>query len=99
MPLAVPSAREKPAHDEATRLTCLPLLVLSAMRPRQWIKNLFVLAPILFTGKIGEFSLLARALAAAGCFCGLSGAVYLVNDLCDRRRDALHPTKKRRPIA
>jgi 4-hydroxybenzoate polyprenyltransferase len=74
-------------------------LVLKAMRPRQWFKNLFVLAPILFTGKLGDLYLLARALAAAGCFCGLSGAVYLVNDLCDRRRDALHPLKCKRPIA
>jgi 4-hydroxybenzoate polyprenyltransferase len=74
-------------------------LVVKAMRPRQWLKNVFVLAPILFTGKIGELPLLLRTLAATGCFCGLSGAIYLVNDLCDRHRDALHPTKKRRPIA
>jgi 4-hydroxybenzoate polyprenyltransferase len=74
-------------------------LVLTAMRPRQWPKNLFVLAPVLFTGKLGDPGLLLRSLAAAACFCGLSGAVYLVNDLCDRRRDALHPVKRHRPVA
>jgi 4-hydroxybenzoate polyprenyltransferase len=63
------------------------------------MKNLFVLAPILFTGKAGELGLVARALVATGCFCGLSGAVYLVNDLLDRKRDALHPVKRRRPLA
>jgi 4-hydroxybenzoate polyprenyltransferase len=77
----------------------LAALSLIAMRPRQWIKNLFVLAPIVFTGKLGDPHLLLRVLAAVGCFCGLSGAVYLVNDLFDRKRDALHPVKCRRPIA
>jgi 4-hydroxybenzoate polyprenyltransferase len=79
--------------------TRLAAFVLRAMRPRQWLKNLFVLAPVLFTGKVGDPELFARALAAAACFCGLSGAVYLINDLCDRRRDARHPVKRKRPIA
>jgi 4-hydroxybenzoate polyprenyltransferase len=81
------------------RLARLPGLVLVAMRPRQWLKNLFVLAPVLFTGLAGDLRLLAKELAAAACFCGLSGGIYLINDLCDRRRDALHPLKRRRPIA
>jgi 4-hydroxybenzoate polyprenyltransferase len=74
-------------------------LLLVALRPRQWLKNAFVLAPILFTGKAGDPALLLRALAATACFCGLSGAVYLINDLWDRQRDALHPVKRRRPLA
>jgi 4-hydroxybenzoate polyprenyltransferase len=90
---------DMPGSAPAARLFRLPALILSAMRPRQWLKNLFVLAPILFTGKLDDLPLLLRVLAAAGCFCGLSGAVYLVNDLCDRRRDAMHPTRRRRPLA
>jgi 4-hydroxybenzoate polyprenyltransferase len=73
--------------------------LLVALRPRQWLKNLFVLAPILFTGKAGDVALLARALTATACFCGLSGVVYLFNDLLDRKRDALHPVKRHRPLA
>jgi 4-hydroxybenzoate polyprenyltransferase len=74
-------------------------LLIVAVRPRQWLKNLFVLAPILFTGKANDPALAIRVLAAAACFCGLSGIVYLINDLVDRKRDALHPVKRRRPIA
>lgn len=74
-------------------------LVVVAMRPRQWLKSLFVLAPVFFTGQAGNLRLLGKELAAALCFCGLSGGVYLLNDLCDRQRDALHPIKRRRPIA
>jgi 4-hydroxybenzoate polyprenyltransferase len=73
--------------------------LLMALRPRQWLKNLFVLAPILFTGKAGDVTLLARALTATACFCGLSGVVYILNDLLDRKRDALHPVKRHRPLA
>jgi 4-hydroxybenzoate polyprenyltransferase len=74
-------------------------LLVAAVRPRQWLKNLFVLAPVLFTGKANDPALLLRVLAAAACFCGLSGVVYLINDLLDRKRDALHPIKRRRPLA
>jgi 4-hydroxybenzoate polyprenyltransferase len=74
-------------------------LLLTALRPRQWLKNVFVLAPILFTGKAADVGLGLRAVVATACFCGLSGAVYLLNDLLDRKRDALHPVKRKRPLA
>jgi 4-hydroxybenzoate polyprenyltransferase len=77
----------------------MAVLVVMAMRPRQWLKNVFVLAPVFFTGEAGNPRLLGEEVLAALCFCGLSGGVYLVNDLFDRRRDALHPIKRRRPIA
>ncbi|HEV3258410.1 MAG TPA: decaprenyl-phosphate phosphoribosyltransferase [Gemmataceae bacterium] len=77
----------------------LAALVLKTMRPRQWSKNLFVVAPMVFAAKAGDLALVARAAAAFGCFCGLSGAAYLVNDVWDRRRDAVHPVKRRRPVA
>jgi len=88
-----------PGLGRDARLAGAPIQILAAMRPRQWLKNLFVLAPIVFTGKLAELDLLLSALGAAACFCGLSGAIYLVNDICDRHRDAAHPVKRRRPIA
>lgn len=75
------------------------VLILKSMRPRQWAKNAFVLAPLLFAAKAGDWQLVIRAAVACACFCALSGAVYLVNDIYDRRRDALHPVKRRRPVA
>jgi 4-hydroxybenzoate polyprenyltransferase len=94
-PLNAPSPRPLPV----ARLGRIPILVVVAMRPRQWLKNLFVLAPVFFTGAAGNLHLLGKEVVAALCFCGLSGGIYLLNDLCDRRRDALHPVKRRRPIA
>jgi decaprenyl-phosphate phosphoribosyltransferase len=73
--------------------------VLLSMRPHQWVKNTFVLAPLVFAQRLGEPPLVLRALIAATLFCAVSGAVYLMNDLADRERDRAHPSKQRRPIA
>ena len=68
------------------------------MRPRQWAKNLFVFAGLLFAQKL--FTPLAVvALAAFVIFCALSGAIYLLNDVADRDKDRLHPRKRERPVA
>jgi 4-hydroxybenzoate polyprenyltransferase len=68
------------------------------MRPRQWAKNLFVFAGLLFGQKLFT-SRAALALAAFAIFCALSGAMYLLNDVADRDKDRLHPRKRERPIA
>lgn len=73
--------------------------LLAALRPRQWVKNVFVLAPLVFAGRLFEPHAAAVAFAAFACFCGLSSAVYLINDVRDREADRLHPVKRRRPIA
>lgn len=70
-----------------------------SLRPAQWAKNSFVLAPVVFAGDLTEPGLLARALAAFAAFCAASSAVYLVNDLRDREQDQNHPLKRHRPIA
>jgi 4-hydroxybenzoate polyprenyltransferase len=76
----------------------LLITILEAMRPRQWAKNLFVLAGLLFSQKL--FTPLAgRAVAAFVVFCALSGAMYLFNDVADREKDRLHPRKRERPVA
>ncbi|MGH9367735.1 MAG: UbiA prenyltransferase family protein [Thermoanaerobaculia bacterium] len=84
------------AGDSAIR--ALSALFLSA-RPAQWVKNLVLPLPFLFGGALGT----ARGwvLAAAGflAFCAVTSAIYLVNDVMDRERDAAHPVKRHRPLA
>jgi len=77
----------------------LPVSLLVAMRPRQWIKNLVVFAALLFALRLTDPEALLRAAIAFVLFCATSGAVYIVNDLFDVERDRRHPTKSRRPIA
>jgi 4-hydroxybenzoate polyprenyltransferase len=70
------------------------------MRPKQWIKNGFVLAPLIFTGKFLDLTAIVEALTATLLFCLAASSAYIVNDIQDRDRDRLHPKKsKTRPIA
>jgi 4-hydroxybenzoate polyprenyltransferase len=73
--------------------------LLEAARPRQWVKNLFVAAPLVFSKHLGDTRQLLRALFAVAIFCALSSAVYLWNDIVDVEKDRAHPVKRRRPIA
>jgi 4-hydroxybenzoate polyprenyltransferase len=73
--------------------------LLEAARPQQWIKNLLLLAPLLFAKKLKDETRVEEGLAAFGIFCALSTGIYLLNDLADRERDREHPVKSRRPIA
>jgi len=70
-----------------------------AMRPRQWTKNLFVFAALVFDGKLLQRTDLLRTLAGFGLFCLISSAVYIFNDIMDMDADRAHPVKKNRPIA
>ena len=74
-------------------------LIATSMRPRQWTKNVFVLAPVLFALQIGNAAALAGAFWACLLFCLASSSVYLFNDISDRGADATHPVKRFRPIA
>jgi 4-hydroxybenzoate polyprenyltransferase len=74
-------------------------LVLVAMRPHQWLKNLFVLAPLLFGIKLSQPAYVLSALAASFSFCLLASGLYIVNDLVDVEGDRAHPEKRLRPIA
>jgi 4-hydroxybenzoate polyprenyltransferase len=75
------------------------VLLVRSLRPQQWTKNLFVFAGLLFSGRLLDRAAWPPAVAAFLIFCGLSGAVYLVNDVFDRATDAQHPIKRHRPIA
>lgn len=69
------------------------------LRPADWIKNLFVFAGVAFGGGIGQPEKDELAVLAFVCFCMASSAGYIINDIMDRERDRLHPTKCNRPIA
>jgi 4-hydroxybenzoate polyprenyltransferase len=70
-----------------------------SLRPAQWVKNLFVLAPLVFAHRLDDPALLGRAALAFAAFCAAASATYLLNDLRDRELDRLHPLKRKRPIA
>jgi 4-hydroxybenzoate polyprenyltransferase len=74
-----------------------PLLAL--MRPHQWLKNAFVFAGLVFSQSWHDTGRVTLVLSAFGVFCLFSSAVYIVNDWRDRASDALHPTKRLRPLA
>jgi 4-hydroxybenzoate polyprenyltransferase len=71
----------------------------AALRPHQWTKNLLIFAPLALSKHLFEADALLRSLGAFAIFCGLSGTVYLINDLTDLERDRLHPKKRLRPLA
>ena len=74
--------------------------LLKLMRPKQWIKNAFVLAPLVFAHKFTDAGAIADALAAFALFCVASSAGYILNDIHDIERDRSHPTKRHsRPLA
>jgi 4-hydroxybenzoate polyprenyltransferase len=68
-------------------------------RPAQWVKNVFVLFPLLFSERIFQPAAVRAALVALAGFCLLASAVYIVNDLLDREADRRHPRKCLRPLA
>lgn len=71
----------------------------TALRPQQWIKNFFVLAALIFSRHLFDLDYLLRGGLAFVCFCAMSSAVYLFNDIQDRENDRYHPDKRHRPIA
>ncbi len=74
------------------------LAFLESLRPRQWTKNGFVFAALVFDRKLTYWPALERTVLGFLLFCLLSGAVYLLNDLVDRDADREHPEKRNRPI-
>lgn len=75
------------------------LALLRSLRPAQWTKNLFVLVPLLFAGRLSDPAAVGAALLAFASFSAAASAVYLFNDLRDRERDRAHPLKRHRPLA
>ncbi len=70
-----------------------------ALRPRQWTKNLFVFAGLVFSLHLVDLARLLQVVVAFLVFCMASGSIYLFNDLADLERDRKHPLKRLRPLA
>ncbi|MEZ4298373.1 MAG: decaprenyl-phosphate phosphoribosyltransferase [Polyangiaceae bacterium] len=110
-PPGLPKTSDRP--DEPSQVASPPILpesrqgtflwrvrgVIRTLRPQQWVKNAFVLAPIVFAKHLTHPSIIKRGLGAFGIFCLLAGAVYTMNDLVDVEADRAHPVKRHRPIA
>jgi decaprenyl-phosphate phosphoribosyltransferase len=73
--------------------------LIRTLRPRQWVKNLFVAAPLFFALRLLDPPSVLRTLAAVVLFSLISGCVYVLNDLVDIAADRAHPKKRHRPIA
>ena len=73
--------------------------LVSAVRPKQWIKNLIIFGPLIFSLNLMDPARVLLTLRAIVTFCAISGAVYLLNDVIDRDRDRQHPIKRLRPVA
>lgn len=88
------TATAPPAFGLAANLRGL----VKTMRIKQWTKNSFVLAPLIFDGKLFQPDMLVKALLAFLCFCLASSSVYILNDLMDIEKDRQHPNKRLRPL-
>ena len=86
---------EVPEDEPPARLPALVRLA----RPKQWIKNVLVIAAPGAAGVLGEGTALARTTVAFVCFCLAASGTYFLNDALDIDADRRHPTKRRRPIA
>ncbi len=73
--------------------------LVKTMRPRQWPKNAFLFAALVFDGKLFRLPDFLRTFSGFILFCMISSSVYIFNDLMDVEADRLHPVKKNRPIA
>lgn len=75
-----------------------PIDCLKLMRPKQWLKNVFVFTGLIFGGSFYDEPLVMAVVIAAIAFCFTSSGVYVINDLVDLDNDAKHPIKKNRPL-
>ena len=73
--------------------------LIKTMRPKQWVKNIFIFAPLIFDVKLFNLDYLAQAIAGFVLLCLVSGTVYIINDLADIEKDRQHPRKRNRPLA
>lgn len=93
-----PQPREFHASEEERTARSQTGAVVEGMRPQQWVKNGFVLLPLIFAGKLLSPEVVTRGLAALAAFSLTASGVYLLNDVADWRADLAHPSKKSRPI-
>jgi decaprenyl-phosphate phosphoribosyltransferase len=85
------------ARSERRSRSSRAAAAIALMRPKQWVKNGFILVPVFFSGHV-DLSLGVSSLVAALSFCLLSSAIYVFNDLCDLEDDKRHEKKQFRPL-
>lgn len=73
--------------------------ILRLVRPKQWIKNIFVLVPLIFSKTFKDPQCIIKAFGAFLCFIAASSSMYIINDMIDIEKDRLHETKRFRPLA
>lgn len=73
--------------------------IVSLLRPKQWLKNLFVFMPAFFSGMLSDPFCLINSIIGFGIFCLASSSIYCLNDSVDKETDRLHPSKRSRPVA
>lgn len=73
--------------------------VLKLLRPKQWLKNFAIFATVVFTGQLFHGAIFMKILLGFIVFCGLSSAIYVINDIFDIHSDRMHPFKRFRPLA
>src|SRR6201994_295597 len=76
-----------------------PRAILLTLRPREWVKNVLVVAAAAAAGALGHDDVPVRVSLACVAFCLLASGVYAINDVIDAPEDRLHPKKCRRPVA
>ena len=72
--------------------------LIRTMRPRQWTKNVFIYAGLVFDGQLLVLDSFLRVTVSYALLCLIAGTIYIINDLVDIEADKLHPTKKNRPL-
>jgi 4-hydroxybenzoate polyprenyltransferase len=73
--------------------------IIVSMRPKQWVKNVFIFAGLIFSKSFFSMEAVLKTVYAFILFSAVSGTAYVINDIIDRKKDALHPLKCKRPIA
>jgi 4-hydroxybenzoate polyprenyltransferase len=99
MPQEIPLTFTNKNDNLAIEKRNLPRLLLMTMRPHQWVKNLFIFAPLLFGRRLTDLTATANSLQAFIAFCLLASALYIFNDWIDAEEDRSHPEKCDRPIS
>ncbi len=74
------------------------IFIAELLRVKQWVKNAFILFPIIFSGNLKDLALLKTVLITFWGFCLTASSVYVLNDFIDSEKDRLHPKKSLRPL-
>ena len=85
--------------SKGPKIIWLPFWILVSARPRQWLKNLALFAPLVFEGSFFNPDRFFLVVYGFIIFCIITSGTYLLNDVIDREKDKAHPYKSKRPIA